>query len=96
MKLSVNRLMAALVVELIEGDVPRPLTQEFPVYALWSDLARLAGEEPPAEIAALLDAPALDRPVGPGRPVAPVPALIPTTRRGSFLDWESQFHEEPA
>lgn len=69
MKLSINRLFAALVVELIEEDIPAPLHQEFPVYTLWSDLARLAGEELPPHVAALLDAPALDRVVIPDHPL---------------------------
>ena len=56
---SINVLMAALVVELIEHDIPDPLTQELSVFALWSDLARLAGEAVPAAVAALLDAPAI-------------------------------------
>ncbi len=55
---SLNALMAALVVELIEGDIPHPMQQEFPIFALWSDLARLAGEPVPSAVAALLDAPA--------------------------------------
>ncbi len=55
---SINVLMAALVVELIEGDIPGPLTQELAVFALWSDLCRLAGEAIPPAVAALLDAPA--------------------------------------
>jgi len=55
---SINMLMAALVVELIENDIPYPLTQELSVFAVWNDLARLAGEEPPAHVIALLDAPA--------------------------------------
>ena len=55
---SINVLMAALVVELIENDIPGPLTQELSVFALWCDLARLAGEPVPADVAALLDAPA--------------------------------------
>ncbi len=55
---SLNVLMAALVVELIENDIPHPLTQELAVFALWSDLARLAGEAVPHDIAALLDTPA--------------------------------------
>ena len=56
---SLNALMAALVCELIENEVPHPLTQELSVFAVWSDLARLAGEEPPAHITALLDTPAV-------------------------------------
>jgi len=55
---SLNVLMAALVVELIEHDIPHPLTQELSVFAVWSDLCRLAGEPLPAAIADLLDAPA--------------------------------------
>jgi hypothetical protein len=55
---SINALMAALVCELIEGDIPHPLTQELSVFALWSDLCRLAGEPVPPAVAALLDAPA--------------------------------------
>jgi len=54
----INVLMAALVIELIENDIPSPMTQELAVFALWSDLARLAGEPVPAAVAALLDAPA--------------------------------------
>ena len=55
---SLNVLMAALLVELIENDIPEPLTQELSLFALWNDLARLSGEEPPAHVAALVDAPA--------------------------------------
>jgi len=55
---SVNALMAALVCELIEEDIPHPLRQEFTLFALWSDLSRLAGEPVPSHIAALQDAPA--------------------------------------
>lgn len=57
MKLSVNRLMAALVVELIEGEVPQPLYQEFTLGAIWADLCRLAGEPVPPAVAAIADLP---------------------------------------
>ena len=67
---SLNVLMAALVVELIEHDIPSPMTQELSVFALWSDLARLAGEPVPSAVAALLDAPA----------VACLPAVPPAFR----------------
>ncbi len=50
--MSVNHLLAALVTELEEGDVPTPLTQSLTLAAVWCDLARLAGEEPPAAVAA--------------------------------------------
>ena len=55
---SINLAMAALLVELIEGDVPASLTAELPVFTVWADLCRLAGEPVPAAVAALLDAPA--------------------------------------
>ncbi len=45
--MSVNHLLAALVAELEAGDVPDPCGQRFTLAALWADLARLAGEEPP-------------------------------------------------
>jgi len=57
----VNALMAMLVCELIQNDIPSPMTQELSLFALWSDLARLAGEPVPPAVAALLDAPATER-----------------------------------
>jgi len=57
--ITLNALMAALVCELIAGDIPHPLTQELAVFALWSDLCRLAGEPVPPYVAALLDTPAI-------------------------------------
>ncbi len=50
----INRLLAALVAELEEGDVPTPLTQALTLAAVWCDLARLAGEAPPAAVAAVV------------------------------------------
>lgn len=47
-----------LLAELSEGEVPDPLRQPMPLYAVWADLARLAGEPEPTEVAALMDAPA--------------------------------------
>lgn len=55
----VTRLCARLLAELIADDVPRPLYQRFTLGLLWADLCRLAGEAPPAPVAALLDAPAV-------------------------------------
>ena len=52
MRTSINQLLAQLVAELEEGDVPDPCGQSFTLAALWSDLARLAAEEPPAHVAA--------------------------------------------
>jgi len=57
---SINALLAALVCELIEGDIPNPLTQELSLFSVWADLARLAGEAVPAHVAALLDSPAVE------------------------------------
>ena len=48
--------LAALVAELAD-EIPDPLAQPFTLAALWSDLARLAGEEPPADVAALAETP---------------------------------------
>lgn len=58
---TLTALMAALVAELEEGDVPAPLRQDFSLATLWCDLARLAGEPVPAEVAAILDGPAVSR-----------------------------------
>ena len=54
--MKINDIMFALVAELAEGEVPSPLRQRFNLASLWADLARLAGEELPAEVAALVDA----------------------------------------
>ncbi len=55
--MSVNRLLTALVAELEAGGVPTPLTQSLTLAAVWCDLARLAGEDPLAHVAAaVLDA----------------------------------------
>ncbi len=57
MRTSINQLLAQLVAELEAGEVPTPLTQPLTLAAVWCDLARLAGEEPPAAVAAaVLDA----------------------------------------
>lgn len=55
----VTRLCARLLADLIADDVPRPLYQCFTLGLLWADLCRLAGEAPPAPVAALLDTPAV-------------------------------------
>ena len=57
--MSVNDVMAALCDELAEGDVGEPLGASFTLALLWLDLCRLAGEEPPAFLVALIDGPAL-------------------------------------
>ena len=57
---TVNDLLAALCDELAEGDVPAPLAQPLTLAFLWADLARLAGEPVPPDVAAYLDAPAVE------------------------------------
>ena len=56
--------LAALVAELAENDIPDPLAQRLPLALVWSDLARIAGEPEPPEVAAFLDRPAVHRPTG--------------------------------
>jgi hypothetical protein len=51
--------LAALVAELRDNDIPDPLAQRLPLALIWSDLARLAGEPEPPEVARFLDAPAV-------------------------------------
>lgn len=72
----INALMALLVAELRADDIPDPLLQEFPLYAVWSDLARLANAPLPAEVAALLDSPALDRVIVPDHPLLAEPYRV--------------------
>ena len=54
---SINALMAALVAELEADGIPAPLGQPLTLGFVWADLCRLAGEEPPPAIAAMLDEP---------------------------------------
>ncbi len=56
--MSVNEALHALCAELAADGVPDPLGQSFTLAALWADLARLAGEDVPADVAALVEAPA--------------------------------------
>ena len=53
----INTILEALHDELAADGVPAPLGQSLTLAAVWCDLARLAGEEPPAAVAALLDQP---------------------------------------
>ncbi len=57
MALNVNDLMRALVADLAEGDVPDPLYQPCTLAIVWADLAMLAGEPLPADVAAVLATP---------------------------------------
>ena len=53
----INDILEALRDELAADGVPAPLGQSFTLAALWCDLVRLAGEDVPPAVAALLDAP---------------------------------------
>ncbi len=70
--MTVNELMTTLIDELAAGDVPDVLAQPLTLAALWDDLARLAGEEPPHWVVVALGDPNRV----PGRP-APVPITQP-------------------
>ncbi len=52
--MTINEAMALLVAELTEGEIPLPLAQEFTLANVWCDLARLAGEELPADALAVV------------------------------------------
>jgi len=54
----IERLLRELLAELLAAGVPAPLGQRLTLAAVWVDLARLAGEEVPADVLALLDGPA--------------------------------------
>ncbi len=80
--MTVNEIMRALVEELTEGEVPNPLGQEFTLALVWCDLARLAGEVPPADVLAAAD----------DCSALPIPPLLPTiVRPGSYADHALQF-----
>ncbi len=53
----IERLLRELLAELIAAGVPAPLGQPLTLAAVWADLARLAGEETPADVRTLLDGP---------------------------------------
>lgn len=53
----INDLMAAYIAELEADGVPSPLGQAFTLGIIWADLCRLAGEEPPPAVAAMLGEP---------------------------------------
>jgi len=77
--MTINELMAALVAELADGEIPMPLAQSFTLANIWSDLARIAGEELPPEALAVVGR-ALDATI---EPVG--------IRRGSYADHALQF-----
>jgi hypothetical protein len=66
--MTVNAIMRALTDELLDGDVPNPLGQEFTLALIWCDLARLAGEVPPADVLRAAD----------DSSFLPIPPLLPS------------------
>jgi hypothetical protein len=77
--MTINQAMALLVAELADGEIPMPLAQSFTLANIWSDLARIAGEELPPEALAVVGR-ALDATI---EPVG--------IRRGSYADHALQF-----
>ncbi len=75
--MTINALMAALVAELTENEIPTPLAERFTLAHVWADLARLAGEELPPEALAIVG-PELD-------------TVYESVRRGSYADRAMQF-----
>jgi len=80
--MTINAAFAALLEELAE-EIPDVLSTRFTFAGLWADLARVAGEPVPRDVAAVLDAP-LDI-------VSPAARFTPY--RGSFADRGAQFPE---
>jgi len=77
--MTINEIMAALVAELEDGEIPLPLAQSFTLANIWADLARLAGEELPADALAVVSR-ALDATIE--------PIII---RRGSYAEHALEF-----
>jgi len=77
--MTINDLMTLLVAELTEGEIPMPLAQEFTLANIWADLARIAGEELPADALAVVGR-ALDATIE--------PVMV---RRGSYAEHALQF-----
>ena len=69
--MTINDAMRALIADMIADDVPDPLAQPLTLAAVWADLARITGQQTPAEVAALVDAPVLLRPIRSVPKVAP-------------------------
>ncbi len=74
---TITSALTMLIEELAADGVPNVLHESFTFAALWADLARIAGEPLPADVAAVLDAP-LD--------LAPVPVY-----RDSYAEHSAQF-----
>ena len=76
--MGINATLLALVDELMHDGIADPLGECFTLAHLWADLARLAEEPLPADVAALLDGPRPLRPVRGGpKPARRVYAVVP-------------------
>ncbi len=69
MTMPITAALTALYAELAE-EIPDVLTETFTFAGLWADLARVAGEPLPRDVAAVLDA-----------PLGLMPVVPPTVRR---------------
>ncbi len=56
--MTINDALTQFCRDLAADGVPAPLTQPFTLAALWHDLCALAGEDLPADVRALVEAPA--------------------------------------
>ncbi len=75
--MSINATLLALVEELTNDGIADPLGECFTLAHLWADLARLAAEPLPADVAALLDGP---------RPIRPILAAPKPTHRVCIVE----------
>ena len=55
--MSINEALEQFCRDLAAGGMPHPLDQPVTLGLLWYDLATIAGEDPPAAVAALVDQP---------------------------------------
>lgn len=55
--MSINDCFAAYLVDLRDGEIADPLGARLTLAMVWHDLALLAGEPVPDDVAALVDAP---------------------------------------
>ncbi len=55
--MTINAALEQFCRDLAAGGVPHPLDQPVTLGLLWFDLATIAGEAPPPDVAALVDEP---------------------------------------
>ncbi len=67
--MTINAAFTQLLHELADDGLPDVLSTRFTFAALWGDLCRLAGEELPRDVAAVLD-----------QPIGFVPVAVPVLR----------------